>query len=402
MTYFAGEAGTEDSPVLHAAIGLAEQIREASDEIETGRRIPQSIATAMKEAGVFGMAMPRAWGGPELDPLMQIRVIEALAMADGSVGWCAMIGCDSGYVSAFLEQDVAREMYRDLLVATGAAATTTGKAQRVPGGYRVSGRFPFVSGCHHCEWAWLGCTVVVDGTQRVDGNGIPETRQCFLRLSQCEIMDTWYTTGLRGTGSNDLVVRDVFVPEEHTFSFQDAQLVKRSGPLYAFPFMFIAKGPGTALGIARHAIDILTETAAGKPARRYTLGERVELPKLLRRRRLRSGRSWAGRELFLTSARAHVFDVVGDLWASLLDGRQPTNRQLALFTTLYPHSVGVCVEMVQLIYKATGGGAVYQKGPLDRCLRDVLTANQHVVATARTYEMAGRLLLDLEPLRWLF
>ena len=159
MTYFAGEAGPEDSPVLHAAILLAEQIRAARDEIEMGRRIPQSISVAMKDAGVFGMAMPRAWGGPELDPLVQIRVIEALAMADGSVGWCAMIGCDSGYITAFLDQDVARKMYADVFVATGAAATTTGKAQRVPDGYRVSGRFPFVSGCHHCEWAWLGCAV---------------------------------------------------------------------------------------------------------------------------------------------------------------------------------------------------------------------------------------------------
>src|SRR6266478_521385 len=104
MTYFASQAGKEDSSVLQAAIGLAEQIRAASDEIETGRRIPQSIAAAMKEAGVFGMAMPYAWGGPELDPLTQIRVIEALAMADGSVGWCAMIGCDSGYITAFLDQ----------------------------------------------------------------------------------------------------------------------------------------------------------------------------------------------------------------------------------------------------------------------------------------------------------
>jgi alkylation response protein AidB-like acyl-CoA dehydrogenase len=92
----------------------------------------------MKDAGVFGMAMPRVWGGPELDPLTQFRVIEALAMADGSVGWCAMIGCDGGYVTAFLDQDVARTMYPDLLVATGAAATTIGQAQRTPGGYRVS------------------------------------------------------------------------------------------------------------------------------------------------------------------------------------------------------------------------------------------------------------------------
>jgi indole-3-acetate monooxygenase len=401
MTHAAGTASADDPPIPHAAIGLAEKIRAASDEIETGRRIPPSIAAAMKQAGVFGMAMPDAWGGPELDPLTQIRVIEALALADGSVGWCAMIGCDGGYVSAFVDQDVARAMYPDLLVATGAAATTTGQALRVPSGYRVSGRFPFVSGCHHCEWAWLGCTVIEDGARRVDGNGVPETRQCFLRLSQCEILDTWHTTGLCGTGSNDLVIREVFVPEEHTFSFQDPQLIKRPGPLYAFPFMFIAKGPGTALGIARHAIDSLIASAAGKPARRFTLGKGVEPAKVLRDDvyiQDAVGRA----ETLLTSARAHVFDVVGDLWVSLLDGRQPTERQLALFTTLYPHSVGVCADVVQLVYKAAGGSAVYQKGPLDRCLRDVLTANQHVVGTTRTYEMAGRLLLGLELLRFLF
>ena len=167
-------------------------------------------------------------------------------------------------------------------------------------------------------------------------------------------------------------MRDVFVPEERSFSFQDPKLIKRSGPLYAFPYMFIAKGPAPALGIARRAIDTLTETAAGKPARRYTVGEGVEAPKVLRDDvyvQDAVGRA----ETLLTSARAHVYDVFGDLWASLVDGRQLTERQLALFTTLYPHAVGVCVEAVQLIYKAAGGAAVYQKGPLDRWLRDILT-----------------------------
>jgi indole-3-acetate monooxygenase len=172
----AGQATADDSPVLHAAIGLAEQIRAASDDIEWGRRLPPSVAAAMKEAGAFGMAMPRVWGGPELDPLTQFRVIEALAMVEGSVGWCAMIGCDGGYVTAFLDQDVARAMYPDILVATAAAATTTGQATRVPGGYRVSGRVPFVSGCNHCEWLWAGCIVLDNGVPRVDGNGVPETR----------------------------------------------------------------------------------------------------------------------------------------------------------------------------------------------------------------------------------
>ena len=400
MTHAAGQATADDSHVLHAAIGLAEQIRAASDEIERGRRIPPDIAAAMKDAGVFGMAMPRVWGGPELDPLTQFRVIEALAMVDGSVGWCAMIGCDGGYVTAFLDQDVARTMYPDPMVATGAAATTTGQATRVPGGYRVSGRFPFVSGGHHCEWVWVGCIVVENGIPRVDGNGVPETRQCLLRLSQCEILDTWHTTGLRGTGSNDLVVRDEFVQEDRTFSFQDPELIKRSGPLYALPFMFIAKGSAPALGIARHALDTLIESAAAKPARRYTLGERIEAPKVLRDDvyvQEAVGRA----ETLLAAARGYFFDVMGDLWATLLDGRQPSDRQLALFTSAYPHVVGVCVDVVQLVYKAAGGAAVYQKGPLDRCLRDVLTMNQHVIGTLRTYEMAGRLLLGLEPLRWL-
>jgi alkylation response protein AidB-like acyl-CoA dehydrogenase len=312
-----------------------------------------------------------------------------------------MIGCDGGYVTAFLDEDVARAMYPDILVATGAAATTTGKAVRVPGGYRVNGRFPFVSGCQHCEWLWAGCTVIENGVPKVDGNGVPETRQCLMRLSQCEILDTWHTTGLRGTGSNDVAVHDVFVGQEHSFSFQDPELIKRSGPLYAFPFLFVAKGPAPALGIARHAIDAVIEGAAGKPARRYTVGDRVEAPKMLRDDvyvQEAVGRA----ETLLAAARAYFYDVMGDLWATLLDGRQPSERQLALFTSAFPHIVGVCVEVVQLVYKATGGGAVYQKGPLDRRLRDVLTMNQHVIGTLRTYEMAGRLLLGLEPLRWLF
>ncbi len=323
----------------------------------------------MKDAGVFGMAMPHAWGGP--------------------------------YFTAFLDQEIARSMYPDPRVATGVAATTTGQATQVSGGYRISGRFPFVSGCQHCEWLSLGCIVIEDGAPRVDRNGVPETRQCLLRLSQCEVLDTWHTTGLRGTGSNDVVVHGEFVAEKHSFSFQDPELIKRPGPLYAYPFMFMAKGSAPALGIARHAIDTLIDSASGKPSRRYTVGERIEAPKVLRDDvyvQEAVGRA----ETLLAAARAYFFHVMGDLWAALLDGRQPSDRQLAIFTSTYPHVVGVCVEVVQLVYRAAGGTAVYQKGPLDRCLRDILTMNQHVIGTPRTYEMAGRLLLGLEPLRWFF
>ena len=181
MTYAAGHAEADDHPILHAAIAFAPQIRAAAEEIERARRLPKSIVDALKEAGIFGMPMPRVWGGPELDPLTQFRVLETLAMADGSVGWCAMINCDGAYITAFLDQDVGRAMYPDLQLGTAAAATPTGQAVRVPDGYRVSGRFPFASGCQHCEWVWLGCVVTEGGTAVVDANGVPETRQCIVR-----------------------------------------------------------------------------------------------------------------------------------------------------------------------------------------------------------------------------
>src|SRR5262249_27807182 len=138
MTHPAGQAEPSDSPVLHNAIAMTTMIRASGDQIERERRLPAEIVTAMKDAGVFGMEMPLTWGGPELDPLTQFRVIETLAMADGSVGWCAMINCDGGYVTAFLGQDVGRSLYPDIQAPTAAAASITGQATRVPGGYRVS------------------------------------------------------------------------------------------------------------------------------------------------------------------------------------------------------------------------------------------------------------------------
>jgi carotenoid cleavage dioxygenase-like enzyme len=215
-----------DADILQAALALQPQIRAAARDIEDMRRLPPSLVEALKNAGIFGMAMPTSWGGPQLDPLTQFRVIEALAMADGSVGWCAMINCDGGYLSAFLDDAVGRSMFPDIHSATASCLSITGQATRVRGGYRVSGRFPFASGCLHSDWVSLGCAVIEDDRPLADGNGVPATRHCFVPLSDCEIMDTWYTTGLAGTGSNDLRVDDVFVDEERSFSFQDPALIR--------------------------------------------------------------------------------------------------------------------------------------------------------------------------------
>ena len=165
--------------------------------------------------------------------------------------------------------------------------------------------------------------------------------------------------------------------------------------------MFIARGAAPALGIARHAIDVVIENAARKPARRMILGETSEPAKMLRDE-VFVQESVARAETLLGSARSYLFDVIGDVWMTLREERDLTAAQQAHFITAYTHTVGACTEAVQLVYKASGGSAVYQSGALDRCLRDILTMNQHLMGSLRTYEMAGRWLLGLEPLRWLF
>lgn len=195
-------------------------------------------------------------------------------MADGAVGRSAMINHDDGHIATFLDQDVRRARYPDIQAPTASAVTITGQATRVSSGYRVSGRFPFARGSRHSDWIWLGRAVVDDRMQQFDRNGVLETRHCLLRLSDCEILDTWFTVGVRGTDINDLRVDDVYVATERTSSFQDPALIKKSGPLYAFPFMFITKGAAPASEVSRHAIDMLIDSVARKPARRYTLGVR--------------------------------------------------------------------------------------------------------------------------------
>jgi hypothetical protein len=355
---------------LHAVIGLTEQIKAASDAAEAERRLPSSVAAAIQEAGVFGMVMPRAWSGPELDPLMQIRVIEALAMADGSAGWCAMIGCDSGYVSAFLDQSVARarpargHRRRRHDDGRGAASARRVSGERaVPVSQRLSSFRMGLAQLH-----------------RRRGRGAARRRQwsaanaaVLLHLSECEILDTWFTTGLRGTGINRSM-RSRTCSSRRTrrrrLASPAGQSTRRSSP-----------PPENRRDATRSAsgwspAKVLREAST---FRRRSVGQRRSSP-----RRALTCLTWSA-----ISGRA----------LSMVDNR-PT--EMALFTTLYPHAVGACVEVVQLIYKAAGGTAVYQRGPLDRRLRDILTMNQHVVGTMRTYEMAGRLLLGLEQLRWLF
>ncbi len=373
--------------IVGAARALGPQIRAAIEEMEQGRRLPAAIVQAMQQAGAFRMTMPREWGGPEADPLTQVRIVEALSTADGSVGWCSMIGSDGGYFTAFLDQAVAHEMYPDINAVTATVLRPSGRAVAVKDGYRVNGRWKFASGCQHSTWIANACAVFEGTTPRLNKRGNPEVLVCFMPTPECEIIDTWTTTGLRGTGSHDVEAKEVFVPTERTFNLAKP-VSRRQSSLYALPSLFLSNLPGVPLGIARSAIDTLIELVGQKPVMFGTnvLCEEAHIQAAV-----------AQAEALLGSARSYLFEVMGDLWATLCAGDPPSPRQRAGYRLGMTHLTASCVRAVALMYKAGGGSALYAGHPLDRHFRDIHTLNQHVVVSQKTYQSAGRMFLGLEP-----
>lgn len=369
--------------LVKAARALGPLLREHADEAEHERRLPLPVVQAMRAAGIFRMTMPRSWGGLEADPLTQLRVIEALAEANGAAGWAAMIGCDGGFASARLDQHTARELYGDIDAPTAFVVAPDGRALPVAGGYRVSGRWAFGSGCQHSSML-ASQVLVMDGeAPRFDPAGRPELRICILPGEAVQIIDTWTTTGLRGSGSHDYAVTDLFVPAEHTFLFSAP--AQRPEPLYVHPWMLVVKGSGVPLGIGRGAIDDLRALAATK--------------KTVVRTNLRdeayAQTAVAKAEALVRAARAYVFAAAGDLWAALQAGDPLARDEWTQVRLAMVFCADSCVQAVDLCYHAAGSAALYATSPLDRRLRDIHTLHQHVMTSLKVYETAGRALFGL-------
>ncbi len=376
-----------ESELLAAARGLAPLIAAQRDEIERERRLPAAIVRGLKEAGVFRMTMPRSLGGLEAAPRAQFEVLEALSQADASVGWCAYIGGSAGWFSAYFDEATARELYPvPDAIAGGAAGRPGGRAVQVEGGYRVSGRWPFASGAHHCDWLVSACFVYEGEEPRRDAAGRPELRQLLLPAAECELIDTWFTTGLRGSGSVDYAVTDRFVRAARSFNL-GASPIRQPGPLYRMRTMFLLNHAAVALGIGRAAIEALQELAAGK--RRVT-GTPL-------REEAYAQAAVARAEALVASARAYVLAVVDEIWQTLLAGDDASEQQRARFRLALVHSHTAAVEAVDLLYHTGGGSALYASSPLDRLFRDIHTINQHVIVAPKTYEQSGRVLLGLDP-----
>src|SRR5262245_62154163 len=192
-------------------------IREHAEEAVKARHLSTPVVDAMRWAGVFRMAMPAAWGGPELDACTQVKVIERLARADASAAWCAMIGVESGFFASYIDESAARALYPRLDMITAGFQGPAGTLEACDGGYRLSGRWSFGSGIDHADVIVGGALVWENSHVRVTASGRPEHRIAMLPAENWEVLDTWDADGLAGSGSHDYTIKEAFVPEECTW-----------------------------------------------------------------------------------------------------------------------------------------------------------------------------------------
>jgi alkylation response protein AidB-like acyl-CoA dehydrogenase len=380
---------TDADAFVRAARELAPTIRELRADIERERSLPSPLVKRMAEAGFFSLWLARALGGPELSTVDYLRVIEELSRADGAVGWCAMVAAGYSRLSGYLDDGVAREIFGDGSTVVAGTINPTGKAVAVPGGFRVTGQWSYGSFIQHSAWTVGSSVIVDDGAPRRGADGAPDMRLMLFPTSAVEIIDTWRVGGLRGTGSHDFRVADLFVPEERAIAAFTAKPV-RPGTLYAAPFItvFAMALASVPLGIARAAIEAFVELAEGKTP----IGASSRL------RDKASAQADLGKaEALLRSARAFLVESLGGIWDSVAAGDTPSLPQRATARLAAAQAASASAQAVDLLYNAAGGTAIYEHNLLERCFRDVHATTQHVGISSANFELSGRVLLGLDP-----
>ncbi len=374
---------------MATADSFGDEIRRRADEIEAARRMPDDLARRMAHAGLFRLLVPECYGGGEVHPQAFFDTLVVTARHDGAVGWCQMIGATTGILAASLPEPWARLIYGENpdCISSGVTAPL-GRAEAVPGGYRVSGRWPFASGCQVSDWICGGCIVMANGEPRLDAHGAPASVLALLPASEVTIHDTWHTSGLRGTGSHDIEVKDVLVPEGRWAVLGGRARIDT--PLYRFPILgLLALGvSAVAVGIAERALEAFCELATAKvpTGSRRTLAQRPGAQHDLARARA-----------LVASARAHTREIIDGAWHEAQNRDRLDVDVKASLRLAATHNAWSAAQAVDLLYHAGGGSSIYQHSPLQRCFRDVHVATQHLMVAQPTYEVVGKVMLGIDP-----
>jgi alkylation response protein AidB-like acyl-CoA dehydrogenase len=362
-----------------AARRLAPKIHAAREWGEHHRRLEPGVLAALHEARFFRMLIPIDIGGLQSDLATAMEVVETIAEADGAVGWNLMIGMAHGVLAARLPTSVAHEIYGAPDAVVAGALRPTGTARPVEGGYVCNGRWSFASGIGHATWWTAGCAAP-DGSMQL----------VFFPARDGELIDTWTTGGMRGTGSHDYAVKNLFVPAERSITFATPSRV--DAPLYRMPlYALLDSAMATVLlGIARAAIDAFVVLASAKTSHGSTTVA-ANRPVV----QADVGRA----EAAVQAARAWLFASVAEAWDAAEAGRELPARQRALMRLARANALTAAVQAVDLIYAAAGSASVYSTGVIDRCFRDIHAAGQHMALHPANYEVCGAVLLGLPPPR---
>ena len=380
-----------DTTILEAARRIAPVIREHADEAERERRLSPPVLAALYDAGLLRMCTPRSLGGLEVDPLTRARVIEEISGHDTAAGWTLANPLDWAYLCARLPDAGAEEIYRHgPNVVIAAQFGRPMQVTQVPGGYRITGRAPFVSNCHDANWIATTAAVMAGDPSRIAGE--PEVVVAYLPRESCQVIDTWHVMGMRGTGSNDVAVTDVFVPTARTFPLVPAFTpgAHYQGSLYRFPLLGILASnlPPLLLAVARRAIEEVSALAQGKVpvAASTVLRERASVQAKL-----------AQAEAILRAGRVFLYETLSETWEATVAGEALSLRHKADVLLAMTHAVQSAVQAVELMYRMAGTSGVYTRSPLERYFRDVQVLRHHVFGAETRYETVGQVYLGLPP-----
>ena len=380
-----------DATLIEAARRIAPVIREHNQEAERERCLSPPVLAALQDAGLLRMCTPRSLGGLEADPLTRALVIEEISGHDSAAGWTLANPLDWAYLCARLPDQGAEEIYgRGANVVIAAQFGRPMQATPVEGGYRITGRAPFVSNCHDANWIATTAAVMAGDQSRADGES--EAVMAYLLRESCQVIDTWHVMGMRGTGSNDIAVTDVFVPRARTFPFVP-EFIPGShyqGPLYRFPLIGVVASnlPPLVLAVARRAIEEVSALAQGKVP--------VTANTLLRERSSAQAKL-AQAEAVLRAGRALLYDTLSDTWQATLAGKTFSLTQKADVLLAMTYAVSSAVKAVELMYSVAGTSGIYTRNPLERYFRDVQVLRHHAFGAETRYETVGQVYLGLPP-----
>ena len=368
--------------LLDAVESLRGVFLAGSDEGEAAGTLPQSTVDAIYDSGLFSFKTPQVLGGAEADAMIQMDVIEAASRIESAAGWCLMIGAGSlSGMAAFLPNEAIDEIFvGGTAPKTAGVAAPTGKATLVEGGYRVSGRWAFASGIRHSQWVGFGAMVA-------DGNSTLQQVRMVVPTSQIQIHDNWDVLGLRGTGSCEFSLSDVFVPQRFTWGGTEAKPL-RGGPnfLLGRPGMQTTGHCGFALGVGRRALDAVTELAKQKK-RGYRGNEVLVADRGSFQRFL--GES----DLRLRAAKALCMETIEEAWESVCQGITPPPPLQIRLRASGTYSTTEASDIVSQAFRFGGGTAMYNSHILQKCLRDINASAQHQMVSDRAYENHGQFIL---------